>query len=335
MRPTPAHARIDQVPLDPQLDGVLALLDVLGRSRLDLSSPAAARRSLREATVDVRLLDAGVPVGRVTDERMRGPRGPLAVRTYHPGGRRSVRRPTIVTFHGGGFVLGDLDTHDTLCRWLCREVDAVVVSVAYGLAPEDPFPAAVEDASAATRWVAGRIDRLGGDASRLVVAGDSAGGNLAAVVAQSWRHEIARGRPPLAAQVLLYPVVDLEDDDGARYPSRVEFGDDLLLTGDDLRWFAAHYLAASEDRRDPRLSPINGDLEGSPPTVLVTAEFDPLRDEAEAYADALEAAGVRVTHRRFAGLVHGFAAFSAVSLACAEALEETCALVREVLDHGR
>jgi acetyl esterase len=323
------------VPLDPQLDGVLALLDVLGRSRLDLSSPAAARRSLRQATVDVRLLDAGVPVGRVSEERMRGPRGRLAVRTYHPAGPRSVRRPTVVTFHGGGFVLGDLDTHDVLCRWLCREVDAVVVSVAYRLAPEAPFPAAIEDAVAATRWVADRIEGLGGDPSELVVAGDSAGGNLAAVVAQSWREEVAGGRPPLAAQVLLYPVVDLEDDDDDRYPSRVEFGDDFLLTGDDLRWFARHYLGASEDRRDPRLSPINGDLEGLPPTVLVTAEFDPLRDEAEAYASALEDAGVHVSHRRFTGLVHGFVAFSALSLACTEALEETCALVREVLDERR
>lgn len=134
------------MPLDPQIDGMLALLEVLGRARLDLTSPAAARRSMRQATVDVRLLDGGVPVGRVRGDRLRGPGGPVEVRTYHPGGRRPVRRPTIVTFHGGGFVLGDLDTHDTLSRWLCREVDAVVVSVAYRLAPEDPFPAAVEDA---------------------------------------------------------------------------------------------------------------------------------------------------------------------------------------------
>jgi acetyl esterase len=323
------------VPLDPQLDGVLALLDVLGRSRLDLSSPAAARASLRTATVDVRLLDGGVPVGEVREGRIPGPRGPLAARTYRPAGRRSVQRPTIVAFHGGGFVVGDLDTNDRLCRWLCREVDAVVVSVAYGLAPEDPFPAAVEDASAATRWAAARIGRLGGDPSRLVVAGDSAGGNLAAVVAAAWREPGAGGPPPLAAQVLLYPVVDLEDEGGARYPSRVAFGDDYLLTGDDLRWFAGHYLGGHEDRRDPRLSPIHGELEGLPPTVLVTAEFDPLRDEGEAYARALEAAGVPVVHRRFAGLVHGFVAFSALSLACTEALEETCALVRATLDRGR
>jgi acetyl esterase len=323
------------VPLDPHIDGVLALLDVLGRSRLDLSSPAAARRSFRQATVDVRVLDAGVPVGRVSEDRVRGPGGPLPVRTYRPAGRRSGRRPTIVTFHGGGFVLGDLDTHDTLCRWMCRQVDAVVVSVAYRLAPEDPFPAAVEDAMAATRWAADRIGRLGGDPSRLVVAGDSAGGNLAAVVAQSWREEVEHGRPPLAAQVLLYPVIDLEDDDGARYPSRVEFGDDLVLTGDDMRWFAGHYLGASEDRRDPRLSPIAGRLDGSPPAVVVTAEFDPLRDEGEAYARALASAGVPVTHRRFPGLIHGFAAFSALSPACAEALETTCDLTRAALEqHG-
>jgi acetyl esterase len=320
------------VPLDPQLDGVLALLDVLGRSRLDLRSPTAARASLRAGTVDVRLLGGQVPVGAVTDGRIRGPRGPLTLRTYRPAGRRQGRRPTVVTFHGGGFVVGDLDTHDRLCRWLCREVDAVVVSVAYGLAPEEPFPAAVEDASAATRWAAARIDRLGGDPSRLVVAGDSAGGNLATVVAQSWPEQVARGLPPLAAQVLLYPVVDLEDEGGVRYPSRIAFGDDLLLTADDLHWFARHYVGASEDRRDPRLSPINGDLEGLPPTVLVTAEFDPLRDEGEAYARALEDAGVPVEHRRFAGLIHGFVAFSDLSPACSDALEATCALVRVVLD---
>jgi acetyl esterase len=323
------------MPLDPHLQGLLALIEAFGRPVLSASTPAAARQALRRLTVNMRLLDSTVPVGDVTDHLVRRTRGRLRVRVYRPPGRRSLHHPTIVFFHGGGFVVGDLDTHDNLCRWLCRGIDAVVVSVDYRVAPEDPFPAAVEDCLTATRWAADEVARLGRDANELVVAGDSAGGNLAAVVAQAWRDEIARGRPSLAAQLLIYPVVDLEDDDGARYPSRIQHADSYLLSSQDLRWFGEHYVGTFEDRRDPRLSPLYGELTDLPPAVIVTAEFDPLRDEGEAYAAALAAAGVRVEHRRFDGLIHGFFDLAALSPACGQAVQVTCTLLREMLEDAQ
>jgi acetyl esterase len=321
------------MPLDPTLQGILALIDMFGRPPMSAGTPEAARRALRSITVDASLLGSHVPVGEVHDRVIRVDRRRLGVRIYRPAGRRAgQRRPTIVFLHGGGFVIGDLDTHDNLGRRLCREVDAVVVSVDYRVAPEHPFPAAVEDALAATRWVSDHVARLGGDRSRIAVAGDSAGGNLAAVVTQQWA--AAEGdRPPLAAQLLLYPVVDLEDD-GDRYPSRLEHAEGYLLAGNDLRWFADHYLGDTADRRDPRMSPLHGELAGLPPAVVVTAEFDPLRDEAEAYAAALRAAGVPVVHRRFDGLIHGFFDLAALSPAAASAASWTCAALREALEVG-
>jgi acetyl esterase len=318
------------VPLDPHLQAMLGLMGHLGQPPLNAGTPEQARRALRTVTVDVRLLNAKVPVGQVNDQLIRVGGIVLPIRIYRPAGPRTARRPTIVYFHGGGFVIGDLDTHDDACRWLCREVDAVVVAVGYRTAPESPFPAAVEDALAATRWVVDRTGRLGGDRRRVVVAGDSSGGNLATVVAQAWHDEVER--PPLAAQLLIYPVTDLEDEGGVRYPSRAEHAEGYLLTGDDLRWFAGLYLGDNSDRGDPRLSPINGPLTGLPPAVVVTAEFDPLRDEAEAYAAALSSAGVPVTVRRFDGLIHGFFALAALAPACTRAVRTTCALLRETLE---
>jgi acetyl esterase len=320
------------VPLDPQVEGLLALLETVGRPSLSAATPVAARRLFRSLTVDLHLRGATVAVGEVADRTAPTSRGRLPIRIYRPSGRRSVRRPTVVFFHGGGFVVGDLDTHDRLCRRLCHDLDAVVVSVAYGLAPESPFPVAVEDCLAAARWAVDNARRLGGDPRRVAVAGDSAGGNLAAVVAQCWRDEEDDHRPPLAAQLLIYPVVDLEDDGGRRFPSRREHAEGYLLSGDDLRWFRTHYPGADLDLDDPRLSPLRGDLHGLAPAVIVTAEFDPLRDEADAYAVALAAAGVRVGHHRFAGLVHGFFDLAALSPACDEAVETTCSMLRDLLD---
>jgi acetyl esterase len=319
------------VPLDPDLQAMLRLLDSLQLPAMHEGTPDAARRAMRRLTVDLRQPETVVAVGDVRDVTIDGDGGQLAGRVYRPAGG-GVDRPTILFLHGGGFVVGDLDTHDNQCRWVCREVDAVVVSLDYRRAPEDPFPAAVEDALVGTRWVADHLAELGGDPVRFVIAGDSAGGNLAAVVAQAWRDEVAAGRPPLAAQLLIYPAVDLHDAGVERYPSRSDNAEDYFLTSADMRWFGWHYAGQVADRRDPRVSPIAGDLAGLPPAVVVTAEFDPLRDEGEAYAAAMADAGVEVALRRFDGLIHGFFGLAAASHACETAVRETCALLRTSLD---
>jgi acetyl esterase len=332
------------VPLDPGVQAMLSLLESLQLPALHEGTPQSARRAMRRLTVDLRQPDAVVAVGDVRDVTIEAPAGPLAARIYRPAGGdgdgaddggadvdRGAARPTILFLHGGGFVMGDIDTHDNECRWVCREVDAVVVSLDYRRAPDDPFPAAVEDALDGARWVADHLDELGGDPGRFAIAGDSAGGNLAAVVAQAWREEMAAGRPALAAQLLIYPAVDLDDDGADRYPSRLDNADGYLLTSADMRWFGWHYAGQVEDRRDPRLSPILGDLTGLPPAIVVTAEYDPLRDEGEAYATAMADAGVDVELRRFDGLIHGFFDLAALSPACAVAVRETCQLLRKRL----
>jgi acetyl esterase len=333
------------MPLDPDVQAMLDMLGSLQLPAMHEGSPEQARQALRRLTVDLRQPEAVVDVGDVRDLAIDGPGGPLAARIYRPpgdvdanggaAGAPGPARPTVLFLHGGGFVIGDLDTHDNQGRWICREVDAVVVSLDYRRAPDDPFPAAVEDALAGARWVADHLDELGGDVDRFAVAGDSAGGNLAAVVAQSWRDEVALGRPALAAQLLIYPAVDLHDAGDERYPSRLANADGYFLTGEDMRWFGRHYAGAVEDRRDPRLSPVLGDLTGLPPAVVVTAEFDPLRDEGEAYAAALAAAGVDVELRRFDGLIHGFFDLAALSPACEAAVRETCGLLRGALSPVR
>jgi acetyl esterase len=202
-------------------------------------------------------------------------------------------------------------------RNLCRWADVRVVSVEYRLAPEAPWPAAVEDCVGATEWALKRFDRV-------AVGGDSAGGNLAAVVAQELRDRIA-------AQLLIYPSVDFEDDAGAKYPSRTENAEGYFLTAADMRFFEQNYAGDAPDHRAPRLSPIYGDLAGLPPAVVVTAEFDPLRDEGNAYAAALREAGVRVEHEQFPGLIHGFFGFGATVPSCGAAAERTVQLFRGLL----
>jgi acetyl esterase len=223
--------------------------------------------------------------------------------------------------HGGGFVIGDLDAYDAQCRVLCSRAGVVVASVDYRLAPEHPFPAAVEDAVAALEWVA---SELAGDRP-LAIGGDSAGANLSAVTAQAWR-----GRSPsLAVQLLLYPVTDMLNE----RPSIEENGTGLLLTREDMEWFNGHYLGGDDSlRSDERASPaLAEDLGGLPPALVYTAEYDPLRDDGDAYAAALEAAGVPVIHRRFDGLVHGFFALGPLSGAAQAAVEQVCDDLRGAL----
>ncbi len=300
------------MPVDPQLAGLLAI--VAEGTPTHQSDPVTARAAFRTLAVDFRKPEDVVPVASVEETEVAGGEGPRTARVYRPEGQGPW--PVVAFFHGGGFVIGDLDTHDNLARRICRDAHAVVVSVDYRLAPEHPFPAGVEDALAATRDLLARTEELGGD-GRVAVAGDSAGANLAAVVTQQV--------PGLAAQLLIYPTTD----GGGDYPSRTENGEGYFLDLPTMVWFMEHY--APQDPADPRFSPIHGPLAGLPPAVVVTAELDPLRDEGEAYAAALAAAGVPVVVQRYDGMIHGFVDMGGFSEAAEVATVDTVARFAEVL----
>ena len=247
------------------------------------------------------LLYRRYPLESVENRAIPGQGGSIPIRIYRPV--RDERRPVIVFFHGGGWVLGSLGSHDAICRRLAFENQVMVVAVDYRLAPEHPFPAAVEDAYDATGWVAQNAPGLGADPQRLIVMGDSAGGNLAAVVSQAAR-DLAG--PPIAAQVLVYPVVDMV----GRYPSKEQYPDTPVLTSETMAYFSRQYLPRPADARDPRVSPLlASDLSRLPPALILTAEYDPLRDEGQAYADRLRAAGVEVKHTCVPRMPHGFLSF--------------------------
>jgi acetyl esterase len=304
------------VPVDPEIAAVLQVL-ALADQPMSAMSPQQARDSFAALVVGGRLPEHVIPVESVQDISVDGADGRLPARVYRPGGAGPM--PTVVLFHGGGWVIGDLETHDNTARAIAGYARAVVVSVAYRLAPESPFPAAVDDALAATRWAAKHRGELGGN-EVLAVAGDSAGGNLAAVVAQEMRTR-------LAAQLLVYPATDIDGD----YPSRTENGTGYFLDTPTMEWFHAQY-AATVSAVDPRLAPIHAtSFAGVPPAVVVTAEYDPLRDEGEAYAKAMQAAGVRVELRRFDGMVHGFFDMGSASRAARLAVQETCAMLGGIL----
>lgn len=310
------------MPVDPHIAGLLELIANAGYPPMHHGTPEDGRRGLRAMTVDLVQPDDVIQVGSVENTQVPGGDVNRPARVYRPDGEGPF--PTTVYFHGGGFVIGDLDTHDQLCRRICRDAQTVVVSVDYRLAPEDPFPAAVEDALAATTWAAEHLDELGGNGV-LAIGGDSAGGNLSAVVAQAMPDQVA-------AQLLLYPAVDM----AGNYPSREENARGYFLELEMMEWFFVHYTTDVEhvDVTDPRLSPFHGELTGLPPAVVVTAEFDPLRDEAEAYADKLMDAGVHVDRARYDGLIHGFADLAAVSPAAEAAVTETIALFSKLLQEA-
>jgi len=308
--------------LDPELAALLGFLAEAGHPPMSEQTPAEARAGFRALAVDLRDPSLLPALESVQDVTVPGGDGDRPARVYRP---RTGDLPTIVFFHGGGWVIGDLDTHDLTCRTLARDADAVVVSVDYRLAPEHPFPAAVDDAEAAARWVAEHAadpaSGLGGTAA-VAVAGDSAGGNLAAIVAQTFRDE---GRP-LAAQLLLYPATDLVTEHG----SLVENAEGYFLDAPTIAWFFEQYVGAA-DPSDPRLSPALGDLTGLAPAVVAVAQFDPLRDAGTAYAQDLEAAGVRVDLHSFPGLIHGFVDMGRFSRAAQAAVERTFAALRTLL----
>jgi acetyl esterase len=310
---------VDGQTLDPQIQLVLKLGERRGLGGWKALGAEGARREVRRsALVTARPRPR---VAAVADLTVPGPAGPLAARRYTPpttapGGDGAG--PALVFFHGGGFVFGDLDSHDELCRMLCFHAQVTVVAIDYRLAPEDPFPAAVEDASAAFAWVHANAASLGIDPDRIAVGGDSAGGNLSAVVCQLAR---AAGAPEPAFQLLIYPKTSHEPTRSGEL-----FARGFFLVEEDIAWFQASYAAADGD---PRAYPAaSEDLSGLPSAYVVTAGFDPLRDEGEAYAARLAAAGVPTAVRRHPGLIHGFASMTAVSQASHDAVVEMAGALR-------
>jgi len=280
------------MPLDPEAAEYLEFLRQQAIPALESLSVEDARAQLTPVP------GPPEPVARVIDRTIPGPGGPIPVRCYWPNDSPAPNGPAVVFFHGGGWILGSLDSHDAFCRRLCVESAAAVIAVDYRMGPEHRFPAAVDDCEAVARWVHDHAAELDIDPSRIGVCGDSAGGNLAAVVALR-----LRGTVPLAAQVLLYPITDYSFET----ESYRENATGYFLSQATMEWFWNHYLSQPGDGASPDASPLRAaDFRGLPPAYVLTAGYDPLRDEGRAYAEALIHAGVDVQFREFSGMVHGF-----------------------------
>lgn len=285
------------MPLDPHLAGILQMMAASGAKPIHESTPEESRAGYLALTAGSLTGEQRVPVASTQDITVPGAAGAIPARIYRP--QASGALPTVAYFHGGGYVIGDLATHDNMCREICRGTQAVVVSVAYRLAPEHPFPAGIDDAVAAVKWIVAHASDLGGNGT-VGVAGDSAGGNFAAVVTQQLRD----AGVALAAQLLIYPAVDHA---AATYPSIDQNAKGYFLELDTMAWFINHYLGGATDTMDPRLAPLQAaSLANLPPAVVLTAEFDPLRDQGAAYAQALRAAGGQAELIEGPGMIHGF-----------------------------
>ncbi|GAA2803009.1 alpha/beta hydrolase [Crossiella cryophila] len=310
---------IDGQELHPEVQSMLKLMSLAKENPLSAGSVAQARRGLRQTAAIIG--GAALEVAEVRELSVPGPGGPIRTRVYLPAGLPS-RAPALVFYHGGGWVVGDLETHDNLCRFLAVHAGVAVLSADYRLAPEHKFPAATEDALTVYRYALENADSLGLHPGQIAVGGDSAGGNLAAVTAQLAK---AAGDPVPAFQLLIYPAVDFS----VRRESRRLFGEGFVLTSDKMDWYQEQYLNSTDEVLDPRASPLlTEDLSGLPPAYLVTAGFDPLRDEGEAYADKLIKAGVPVFLRRQRGLIHGFANVLGIGHTGRDAALEAAAALR-------
>jgi acetyl esterase len=311
------------MPVDPQIQ---ILLDRGSGVPATHTLPVAEARRLYEARIAV--MAAPAAVAGVTERRIDGPGGPLAVRLYTPHGKGPF--PLMVFFHGSGFVLCSLDTHDGMCRNLAAGIGCVVASVDYRLAPEHKFPAGPDDCLAATRWLAAHAAEFGADPARLMVAGDSAGGNMAAVTALRLRDE---GGPAPCGQMLLYPVTDYHTPGTASY---VQNGEGYGLTRNTMEWFWNHYLDNPAEADNPHASPLRAaSLAHLPPAYVVSAEYDPLRDEAEQYGERLREHGVPVEIVRCAGMNHGFLFWVGIVGGADTAMAAACAWARRTFDAVR
>ena len=306
------------MPLDPQAQKIVDAMAALGLKAVEDSTPEEARESMRTRTAALGPFD---DVAAVADHRLPVEGGEITVRVYSPGGKGP--HPALVFYHGGGWVIGDLYTHDGVCRSLTNAAGCVVASVDYRLAPESKYPVAARDSYAALRWLVADAARLGVDPRRVAVGGDSAGGNLATVVALMARE---RGGPALVHQVLLYPVTNHDLDT----PSYHENATGYVLTREAMRWFWRHYLERAEQGMEPHASPLLApSLAGLPPALVITAECDPLRDEGEAYAARLRDAGVPVTLTRYGGMFHGFFRMTRLLDKARAALDEVAGTLRK------
>ena len=310
--------------IDPDTERLLRRVNTVGVPDIEQIPLAQARADTTMMEMMAAVAQGPVPpppqTGDVREIEVSTPSGPVAVRLYHPPGGGTP--PLLIWMHGGGFVLGSLESADPTARELCAGAGVLVASVDYPLAPEHPWPAAPEACHAVTAWLVEHSGEVGFDPERVAVGGDSAGGNLAAVTALLAQE---RGGPAIAYQLLVYPMCDLVGD----HPSMRENAEGFLLSASRIEWFIRSYLPAGADRTDPHISPIYAaDLRGQPPAAVITAELDPLRDEAEAYAARLSAAGVPTELTRHEGLVHGFLRMGAMSGRARDASEQAVASLR-------
>ena len=309
------------MPLDPQAQKIMDALAALNLKPVEDSTPEEARESMRSRTA---ALGPFEDVAAVTDHRVPVKNGEITVRVYSPGGKGP--QPALVFFHGGGWVIGDLYTHDGICRSIANAAACVVASVDYRLAPELKYPAAAEDSYAGYAWVLANAGKLGIDARRVAVGGDSAGANLATVVSLMARD---RGTPVPIQQTLIYPVTNHSLDT----PSYRENATGFLLTRDAMRWFWNHYLASEGQGKEPYASPLLAkSLTGLPPALVITAGCDPLRDEGEAYAARLRDAGVPVTLTRYEGMFHGFIRMTRLLDKAKAALDEIAGTLKKAFE---
>ena len=307
------------MPLDPQVKIILEENAALGLPAYNQLSPAEARKQMLELSPSV---DPLLAANRVEDRKITGSDSEVPVRLYYPEGNSPFA--ALIYFHGGGWVIGNLDTHHAICHALSKVSGCLVVAVDYRLAPEHPYPAQVEDAYAATCWVAENAKAIRADSGRIAVGGDSAGGTQAAVVTMMARD---RGGPHIALQLLIYPITDYNFDT----PSYLKNADGCMLTRDLMQWFWKHYIKDKKLADHPYVSPLRAkDLSNLPEALILTAEYDPLLDEGEAYAGKLQEAGVKTKLARYDGMIHGFFRMTSRLDKARQALDEVAATLRRV-----
>jgi acetyl esterase len=319
--------RIDGNELDPGMQFILRTMRLQGVPRLiNGPDPVVERERIRRQAMAFGI--KATPVGEVTELEVPGAAGPLRARLYTPPDA-ATSTPLLHYIHGGGFAVGDLESHDEPCRLICRQADIRVLAIEYATAPEHPAPAGLDDVLATWRWIVANADELGADAARLAMGGDSAGGNLTAAASQIL---VRAGETAPALQVLIYPATDL----AGRTRSHDLFAEGFFLERGDRDTFHGWYLDGTGiDATDPRVSPaLADDLSGLPPAIVTTADFDPLRDEGIAYADALEAAGVPVTRLRGRGLTHAYLNFASVNRASRDATITLAGAIKAALAYS-